>query len=539
MGLQMNTSQTFGTDDAQSIDLKDILFLMISKLWLIILIAVLGAAAGFCYSKFVLPLEYSSHISMYVQSYTTFNENPDQNYNNINNSKQLINTYMEVLKDDAVLTAVGKRIEGQFDQEILDDCFVINSSGNITPASLRSCISIASVSDTSALKLTATTKSPEVSAAICNSMAKEAPEYLDKAVGVGSISTIDTAKVYPTPVAPNIPKNTAIGGMAGALLIMLIIFLVDFFDNTIRTTDWLGNRFSKAIIGEIQQFDGGKSRKKKRRKKTDKADDHIKLTDPDVPFSVVESYKSIRTNISFALSPYERKIFAVSSANPGEGKSTTSANIAIALAQGGNKVLLIDADLRKSVQHKIFGLKNKKGLSTAISRMHGIDECISRDVMENLDVMTAGPIPPNPSELLASASMDALLEKLSAQYNYIIIDTPPVNVVTDSMELAKNISGIIIVVRYAVSTTDEVETAMKKVEFSQMDMLGFILNDIKTRHAGKYYSKYKYGKGYYYKYGYGYYGKKPDAAFENDTEEDKPGTAQTKQDDPKSDGKKD
>jgi capsular exopolysaccharide synthesis family protein len=96
----------------------------------------------------------------------------------------------------------------------------------------------------------------------------------------------------------------------------------------------------------------------------------------------------------------DKKVFLVSSTNPGEGKSTTSANIAIALAQGGNKVLLIDGDMRKSVQHKIFGLKNKKGLSSAISKMADLDECITKDVMENLDVLTSGPVPPNPSNSL-------------------------------------------------------------------------------------------------------------------------------------------
>ncbi|MCR5600742.1 MAG: polysaccharide biosynthesis tyrosine autokinase [Ruminococcus sp.] len=489
-------------NDSKEIDLKDLFSLFISKLWIIILAVIIGGAGAFCYSKFVLPLKYSSHISMYVQSYTSFNENPDLNYNNINNSKQLINTYMEVLKDDAVMNAVGDKLSASFDENILSESLsVVN--GKITPSSIRECMVISSVTDTSALNLVTTTKNAELSAAICNIVAKVAPSYLDEAVGVGQINTIDTAKVYNTPVSPNVKKNTAIGGLAAAFLVMVILFLIDFFDNTIKESGWLGSRFKKAIIGEILEF--GTDRKKN----AENDSKYVKLTDKDVPFAVVESYKSIRTNISFALSPFEKKIFTVSSTNPGDGKSTTSANIAIALSQGGNKVLLIDADLRKCVQHKIFGLKNKKGLSTAISRMADLDECISKDVMDNLDVMTAGPIPPNPSELLASESMTSILEKLSERYATIIIDTPPVNVVTDSMELAKNVSGIIMVVRYGVTTTDDIDAAMKKIEFSQMNMLGFIMNDIKSKHGGKYYSKYKYKyykykKGYGYGYGYGY-----------------------------------
>jgi capsular exopolysaccharide synthesis family protein len=492
-------------DGKDMIDLRTLISLLLGKLWLIILMAVLGGAAAFCFSKFAMPLKYSSHISMYVQSYTGISENVN-NPNNISNSKQLVNTYIEVLKDDAVMNAVAEELRGSFDNSTLAENFSI-VDGRITPSSLRDCITITSVTDTSALKLSAVTKNAEISAAICNDIAKVAPEYLQEAVGVGQINTIDTAKVYNSPVAPNVKKNAMLGFLAAAMLTALAIIAVDFFDNTVKDTVWLGGKFNKPIIGEIQQFEDEKKRKK------NAEDSHTKLTDKNVPFSVVESYKSIRTNITFALSTTEKKIFTVSSANPAEGKSTTSANIAIALAQGGNKVLLVDGDLRKSCQHKIFGIKNKKGLSSAIGKMASVEECISRNVMENLDVMSAGPTPPNPSELLASDNMEAILSDLSEKYSVIIIDAPPVNVVTDAMELANKVSGIIMVTRYGKTTTDDIDNAMSKIEFAKMNMLGFILNDIKVGRGGKYYSKYKYDKNY----GYG-----SSHSADSDDEEEKP-----------------
>ena len=496
--------------------IKDIIRLILNHIWLILVIALLGAAAGFSVSKFLLPLQYSSHITMYVQSYAGISENAN-NVNNISNSKQLVNTYMEVLKDDAVMNAVGEQLSKQFDDNTLSQNFKMTDTGKITPASIRSCLTISSVTDTSAVKVKATAKNAEIAAAICNDLTKVAPQYVEDAVGVGSINTIDTAKVYNSPVAPNTSKNTMIGFAAGAMLTMMIIFLIDFFDNTIKDSDALANKYQKAIIGEIQQF--GDSKKKK---KSSDEDEHAKLTDKDVPFFIVESYKSIRTNITFSLSTFEKKVFAVSSASPGEGKSTTSANIAIAMAQSGSKVLLIDADMRKSVQHKIFSLKNKIGLSSAISKMSKLEDCIQKNVMENLDVLTAGPIPPNPSELLGSEQMTAILNELSQQYAFIIIDTPPVNVVTDAMELAKNISGIILVIHYAVTTDEDLAAANKKIEFAQMNLLGFILNNIKVKRRGGYYSASKYGSKYYYKkgYGYGYYGNKPETdSSDNNTEE--------------------
>jgi len=480
----------------ESYSIKDIISLLLSKIWLLIVVTIIGGSAAFFFSKFVLPLQYSSHISMYVQSYTGISENVNQQ-NNISNSKQLVNTYMEVLKDDAVMNAVGAKLKEQFDENTLSNNFGY-ADGKISPAAIRNCLSISSVTDTSAVKIVATTKDAEVSAAICNDLTEVAPDYVEQAVGVGSINTIDVAKVYNSPVAPNIKKNAVLGAMGALALACMVIFLIDFFDNTVKDTDALGKKFKKPIIGEIASF--GNDKKKKN---NDDEDEHIKLTDKSVPFNVVESYKSIRTNVTFALSTVDKKIFAVSSANPGEGKSTTSANIAIALAQGGNKVLLIDADMRKAVQHKIFGLKNKKGLSSAISKMAQLEECIQKNVMDNLDIMTSGPVPPNPSELLASENMGTILEQLRQEYSMILIDTPPVNVVTDAMELAKNISGIIVVLRYGNTTIEDIEDTIKKIEFAKMNMLGFIMNDVKAKRSS-YYSKYKYKNKYYYKKGYGY-----------------------------------
>lgn len=481
----------------KTMDLMDLARLLLSRIWLIIIVTLIGGAAAFGISKFCLPLEYSSNITMYVQSY--YGVSGEENIqNNISNSKQLVNTYMEVMKDDAVMNAVGDQLLSQCDETVLRECFSF-ADGKIAPRSVRSSLSISSVTDTSAVKVVATTKNPEISAAVCNALTTVAPQFVEDAVGVGSINTIDNAKVYYNPVAPNTTKNTALGMAAAFVLIVLVIFAVDYFDNTVKDANDLANCYNKAIIGEIQQFTSDKKKKKEQN-----TQDYLKLTDKNVPFYITESYKSIRTNITFSLSTMERKVFAVSSSNPGEGKSTTSANIAIALAQSNNKVLLIDADMRKSMQHKIFSLKNKKGLSSAISKMHKLDDCIQKNVIRNLDVLTAGPVPPNPSELLAFKYMDEIINKLCEQYDIIIIDTPPINIVTDALELAKNISGIIMVLHYGKTTNDEIDTAFKKLEFAHMNVLGFILNNIKSKHHGRYYSKDKY----YYKKGYAYYGTK-------------------------------
>ena len=466
--------------------IKNILRLLINKLWLIIILIVIGGGAAFAFSKFVLSLQYSSHITMYVQSYTGISENAD-NVNNISNSKQLVNTYMEVLKDDAVMNAVGDMLVEQHENGSLKECFNVNEEGKIDPESIRNCLTISSVNDTSAVKVVATTKDAELSAMICNKLTQIAPKYVEKAVGVGSLNTIDKAKIYKTPVAPNVTKNAVIGALAGMMTAILIIFLIDFFDNTIKDSEVISKKHQLAVLGEIQERGTKKSRKKDR--------DHYLITDKTVPFHITESYKAMRTNLMFSLSTTDKKIVAVSSALPGEGKSTIAANLAIAFSQlNENKVLLIDADMRKPVQHKLFNVKNNAGIAEFLGKMKPKAECIRKSGVPNLDIITSGSLPPNPSELLASEQMEKLLTEMSAEYDYVIIDMPPVNIVSDPLTIGRSISGMIAVTHYGKTTHDDFADMMRKVQTSDTKILGFVLNEIKSRNSGKYgYSKkYKY-----------------------------------------------
>ncbi len=464
------------------LSLKDVITLVMRHIWLIIFLCIFGAVTGYGISKYVLPPKYASQITVYVQCYTDKSEKSDV-FNNINYSKQLVNTYIEVMKDDSVMDAIGEELFEQFDPTILAENFSIGAGDRISSASIRNCLAFTSVNDTSAIRVTAVAKNAEVASFLCNALTKVAPEFMMEAVGVGSINSIGTAKTNYRPIGPNIRKNTFIGGAAGFMLIVFILLAVDFFDNTIKDSDTLKNKYQRAIIGEIRQF--GEMRPKK--KKYPDEYKYFKLTDGDVPFDVVESFKSIRTNVTFTLSASKRNILVVSSARFGDGKSTICANIAIAMAQSGHRVLLIDADMRKPVQHVIFGLKNEKGLSTATGKMNPLEKSIQKNVMENLDIMTAGSTPPNPSELLASEQMVTILNELSSRYGVIIIDTPPVNIVTDAMELAKNDSGMIMVVRYGVTTDDDLKTAGQKIESAGIKLLGFILNDIMPKqHKGFY-----------------------------------------------------
>ena len=186
------------------------------------------------------------------------------------------------------------------------------------------------------------------------------------------------------------------------------------------------------------------SNEKKRKKSSRK---YVTLLDREFPFQTTEAFKSLRANLIFSLSTRPNKVFAVTSAMQHEGKSTVAANLAITFAQMEAKVLVIDADLRKPVQHKMFKQKNKAGLSTLLAGMTAFKDVVCENVIPGLDVLVSGPIPPNPSEMLASDNMKQLIKELADYYDYIIIDTPPVNI-----RWTVTISGIPLAMRLPMET---------------------------------------------------------------------------------------
>lgn len=216
------------------------------------------------------------------------------------------------------------------------------------------------------------------------------------------------------------------------------------------------------------------------------------------PFAIKEAYKTARTNLLFSLASSDAKIVVVSSCAPAEGKSTNCLNMAISMAETGASVLLIDSDMRKPVQHSMLLLENKKGLSTLLAGMSDdLSDIINKDVYPDLDVITSGSIPPNPAELIQSARMDKLLENVGDQYDYVFIDTPPVNVVTDALLYSGRVSGIMFVVKEDHTTHAEINEALKKASMTGAKILGFLKVGCS---AGE-----KTGTGYKYKYKYSNY----------------------------------
>lgn len=220
-------------------------------------------------------------------------------------------------------------------------------------------------------------------------------------------------------------------------------------------------------------------------------------------FFVREAYKTLRTNVSFALSGEEGcKVIVVTSSLKDEGKSVTAINLAISYAMTDKKVLVIDCDLRRPKISRLLQLNAKAGLSSLILNPELLEEAVLPTKVQGLDVILAGDIPPNPSELLGSSGMMQLLERLRKQYDFIILDSPPVNMVTDAVLLSPRSDGVLFLVRANLTERGAVIHAVEQLEYAKAKILGFVLNDVnmeKTR-----YGNYRYKRYRRYGYGYGY-----------------------------------
>lgn len=211
----------------------------------------------------------------------------------------------------------------------------------------------------------------------------------------------------------------------------------------------------------------------------------ITKIEPQSPIS--EQYRAIRTNLQFASIDKQLTTIMVTSANPSEGKSTTIANLAIVLAQQGNRVLLVDADLRKPSIHYTFRCPNTKGLTSVVTKQVTLEEAVNSTEVENLAILTSGPIPPNPSELLGSKAMEQLLTSADGAYDIVLLDTPPVLAVTDAQLVANLCDGVILVVCSGKTEVEQAVMATELLKRSKAKILGAVLNQKDVKQSQYYY----------------------------------------------------
>ncbi|WYP26057.1 CpsD/CapB family tyrosine-protein kinase [Alkalihalobacillus sp. FSL W8-0930] len=202
---------------------------------------------------------------------------------------------------------------------------------------------------------------------------------------------------------------------------------------------------------------------------------------------ISEQYRTIRTNIEFSSVDKELRSFVVTSAGPGEGKSTSVANLAIVMAQNGNTVLIVDADMRRPTAHYTFNLANTRGLTNVLSKQSLLEETVQKTNINNLSILTCGPIPPNPAELLNSQMMEIMMKEALAQFDIVFFDAPPVMAVTDAQLLANKVDGTILVTSSGKTDKEEIIKTKELLDKTKANILGVILNNKPVDEKSYYY----------------------------------------------------
>jgi non-specific protein-tyrosine kinase len=503
-------------------------------LWLVVLSTVLAASAAYFVSKNTQPV-YQSTVTLRLDlaSGDLTNE-----YAAVLTANQLAGTYSEQIRMRPVLGAVLEALDLQ---------------DKMSPSTLAGRVTVASVRDTQLIRVSVQDTDPQMAAIMANQIVEvfiaqnqefEQNRYADSKLSLSKQMTLmqeelettqaaldvlgppttaeekteldrldltlasqqaayanllsnyegiriaeasessnvvvaeEAIPVY-SPIRPRTMANTLLAAVVGAMLAVGIILLVEYLDDTVKTPEDLASVTDLSTLGAIADIEG----------RTDR-DRLVTLLTPRSAIS--EAYRMLRTNIQFAAVDGQVKSIMVTSSGSGEGKSTTAANLAIVMAQTGRRVILIDADLRRPIQHRLFELPNSKGLTMALLDINAPPkEHLQVTPVPGLQVMTSGAIPPNPAELLGSQRQADLLADLEKEADLIILDSPPVLTVADALVLAPRVGGVLLVVEVGSTRRGAIQKAVDALLHADARLLGVALNRLTLRRSAYYYHYYQ------------------------------------------------
>jgi polysaccharide biosynthesis transport protein len=517
------------------LDLRRQLIIVRHWLWLIVTAAVLAALASYLISS-ALPRVYEARTTLIVgQSLTV----ADPNYNQLLASQRLSQTYAQLATTTPVLSRV-----------------VANLALPLTPQELRQFVSAQAPRDSTLVTVVASHGDPAIAAAIANSLADELiasspavegrPGNLDGFVeqqltatqqqitsveaelqallavtgrtpeqdrqieilqsrlttlrntyaqllavapgsGANLLSVVDPATPPTEPSSPRVLLNTLLAAVLGLMTALGLAFLIEHLDDTVKSPDDVTEVADLATLGVISEI--------KTAKKGGERQVLAALRAPRSP--VAEAFRTLRTNLEFASLDTPLRTLLVTSAIPGEGKSTIAANVAVAFAQAGRRVILLDGDMRRPSIHKLFEVPNSFGLTTLLrADQTALDSVLHATEESNLRVLTTGPLPPNPAELLGSQRMRSLLSRLRDETDLVVVDSPPLHAVTDAAVLASDMDGVLVVSHAGRTKRGALAQAKESLNRVGARIVGVALNRLTERSSA----------GYYYRYYGDYYG---------------------------------
>ena len=456
------------------IDLLKLIKYVLKRCWLPLLLAALVGGWMYYNTQYRQVDTYTASGTMYV-----FNNNPNLiNYqyassSDIESAVKLVDTYMIVVRSNKVMDVVAERLSKDYP--------------GIDPKFIASSVSMSSVSETAVVRVSSVTLDPTMSADIVNAVLDVAPAEIIRVVGAGSCEVIDYATVPETSDYRRTFRKTAIGILLGGVVGCGILLLLFLLNQKINDAKDLEGNYTPPVLSSVRRT----------KKKSSNPGGYL-LTEKS-PMETQESYAKLRMNLQYTLVGKESHIIIITSAISGEGKSTIAANMAISCAMSGKKTLLVDGDMRRACQRDIFEFDHHaKGLSDILVGSVNWQDAILHKVYGDLDILPAGQFPPNPAELLESGEMLKLLGELEKNYDFILMDMPPVNIVSDPLVLSAHVAGCLFVIRQNYSDHRDVRRALIAAEMTNMNVAGFVFYGEKLRQGG-YYNR-RYYRSYYKKY---------------------------------------
>lgn len=444
----------------EELELKDLFRIIFKNKWLIVSLVIICTLLAIASNHYLVTPLYDSKATLMVNGKKGFviGDLPASiDLNSIGANQKLVVTYGEIIKSRTILSRVIELLNLPLSYE-----------------ALSSMITAAPVNETEILKINVTYADPEIAAKIANTTADVFIAEVIRIMKVDNVEFIDRAIPKKIPVNVRPLRTIVIFDFFGVLIGIFIAFLLEVLNQKIKTTQELNQYLGIPVWGAIPDC---KKIKFKFGNDSKKSGNMLELVVSKNPKSFVsEKYRAIRTHLLYANADKKTKCIIVTSATDGEGKTTTISNLALTLVDANYKVLLLDCDMRKPRIHKIFELDNGLGLSHILMEKVTFEEAKKSALQGKMDVVTAGRSQFNPSELLSSEAMQNFLVECRKNYDYILIDSPPVLLVTDIVAIAKSVDGVLLVCAANKCEVNQIVHAKESIEMVGGKIIGTILN---------------------------------------------------------------
>ena len=453
----------------EEIELANIFNMFWSRKLKIILIIIISVMIGGLYTiKFTKPIYNSSTTLLLVSSTNSVSGNNSVTVGDITINSKLVSTYINLIKSNSVISDVIRNLNLQSNED-----------------EIRNSISVNFITGTQLIEIIVKNENPETTAQIANETTKVFTEKIKELYNINNVQVVNEAQIPNTPSNINYVKTITTFFIIGVIISTLYVFIANISDLTIKTSEDIERRFKLPVLAATPINE--------KKKKTENG--LIVNNNPKSPIS--EIFRTLRTNIQFINKKEQLQAILITSTLPKEGKSWISSNLAVTFAQAGKKVILIDSDMRRGRQHTIFDILPKPGLSNYLSNMDEDEDTIEGYIQETkikgLYVMSAGDIPPNPSELLVSEKMLSLVEEAKEIYDIIILDGPPTQLVTDAVILSTIVDSTIIVAASKETKKDNLNNIIENIKNVGGKIAGVVLNKVSVS-AKQYKQTYYYGE---------------------------------------------